>query len=383
MRKIIYTLICTNIFLSIGNATVITEPDLITPIQQSSNVPPITPTVTQPVAPITTQPTVISPVPQKPNPDPIVTLQPATQQQTSIVPTVSPTMTTITPSTVQPIINYNVANNPKGKRSCAEASTTCKSFGTAAILDFSNTTDFQLNGDTMMSQLYENLKQKGVKVITIDLSNSEVTSAFLQKWIIQLRQDNISVLWNISNNKSVTDQTIGVFENFNNIIGLNISNTSISDTGLQKILSMLNSESNIEFINVYNTLITKSGLSQFINGFNTHVNNWKQTHQGKEYHPFKGGVIYTMELDSDKQNVNFSSTQLLDTMKHNVNSPNLPLPNLNLLNEPKQKIEQPLSPPVNIKPLTISYTPIVNQSAELSAPQPTQQVTQPSDMVYY
>ncbi len=161
------------------------------------------------------------------------------------------------------------------------------------VLDLSDTYDVNNYGSTIIQDFCNKAKQSNYDFVYIDLCNTDVHPMLVAQWNQILKQNNIQVMWNLSNNSSVDDNTIVSLGSLDNIKGLNISNTNVSSQGIMMLYQLLmNSiDSTIQFINICGINIDQMVKNQLTNAFNQHIALWKQKNSGKEYTVFKNGVI--------------------------------------------------------------------------------------------
>ncbi len=209
----------------------------------------------------------------------------------------------------QPINSHNhikmqTYNSPDGKKTCLEAMQSSLNNGISdnyCILDLSNTTDFAQNADLVTQQFFTQIQTKGIKYIYMDLYNSSVNDAYISKWSAQFKQAGMQVLWNLSGNKTVSDQTIVLFGSLDNILGLNIAGTAVTDIGATQLVSMLSSVNPvyIDFINVYRTNISDVGRAMLETKFNENASRWNAINPNKKIGG--RGIINDLGLNIDKQ----------------------------------------------------------------------------------
>ena len=206
----------------------------------------------------------------------------------------------------QPIVQKQGGMNEQrtsAKRTCLEAFQLSVSSGiyeNYCILDLSNTTDFTQNADLITSQLFIQMQSAGIKCIYMDLYNSSVNDTYISKWVTQFRQAGIRVLWNLSGNKTVTDQTITMLGSLENVIGLNLAGTSITDTGINQIVNMLNGNPvEIDFINIYKCNISDTSRAMLEYKFNDNINKWNTMYPNKK--SSRRGIIKRVGLSLDKR----------------------------------------------------------------------------------
>ena len=108
-------------------------------------------------------------------------------------------------------------------KSCQEAY--ANSDGSYA-LDFSDTMDINIYGSSIIQDFCNKAKEKKYNFVYIDLCNTDVNPMLFAQWHQMLKQNNIQVMWNLSNNSSIDDSTIISLGSLDNIKGLNISNTN-------------------------------------------------------------------------------------------------------------------------------------------------------------
>ena len=157
------------------------------------------------------------------------------------------------------------------------------------VIDFSNVTDFAQNGDAKMAEYYQKLiatKSFGTKSpnLYVNLSNTGVTLEFVSKWATQFKKDNKSVIWNLSDNKNLDDNVIDALD-FSSVYSLNLSGTSVSDTGIAKISAILETSGigKLVCIHLSGTKVTDTGINSLKSSIQKAVELWKNQNPGKEY----------------------------------------------------------------------------------------------------
>jgi hypothetical protein len=157
------------------------------------------------------------------------------------------------------------------------------------VIDFSNVTDFAQNGDAKMAEYYQKLiatKSFGTKSpnLYVNLSNTGVTLEFVSKWATQFKKDNKSVIWNLSDNKNLDDNVIDALD-FSSVYSLNLSGTSVSDTGIAKISAILETSGigKLVCIHLSGTKVTDTGINSLKSSIQKAVELWKTQNPGKEY----------------------------------------------------------------------------------------------------
>ena len=169
------------------------------------------------------------------------------------------------------------------------------------VVDFSHVTDFAQNGDAKMAEYYDKLSSTqsfGTKSpnLYINLSNTGVGLDFISKWSLQFKNDKKNVIWNLSENKNLDDSVIDALD-CSSIYSLNLSGTSITDSGIAKISSILdaNGIGNLVCIHLTSTKVTDAGVASLKTSIQKAVEVWKTTHLGQEYNlqgTDNSGVIY-------------------------------------------------------------------------------------------
>ena len=157
------------------------------------------------------------------------------------------------------------------------------------VIDFSNVTDFAQNGDAKMAEYYQKLiATKSFGTISpnlyVNLSNTGVTLEFVSKWATQFKKDNKSVIWNLSDNKNLDDNVIDALD-FSSVYSLNLSGTSVSDTGIAKISAILETSGigKLVCIHLSGTKVTDTGINSLKSSIQKAVELWKNQNPGKEY----------------------------------------------------------------------------------------------------
>ncbi|MBQ2173575.1 MAG: hypothetical protein II453_00400 [Alphaproteobacteria bacterium] len=157
------------------------------------------------------------------------------------------------------------------------------------VIDFSNVTDFAQNGDAKMAEYYQKLiatKSFGTKSpnLYVNLSNTGVTLEFVSKWAAQFKKDNKSVVWNLSDNKNLDDNVIDALD-FSSVYSLNLSGTSVSDTGIAKISAILETSGigKLVCIHLSGSKVTDAGVNSLKSSIQKAVELWKTQNPGREY----------------------------------------------------------------------------------------------------
>ena len=183
------------------------------------------------------------------------------------------------------------------------------------ILDLSDTYDIAIYGNSIIQDFISKAKEKNYDVVYIDLCNTDVQPELVAQWNQLLQQNNIQVIWNLSNNSSINDLLFQYINSLDNIKGLNISNTNISSYGINALYQLLNNntDSTIQFINIYGLNIPNASYLLSI-AFQNHILLWKQKNNNQEYTVFKNAII---------DNYNDNNNQLLSVNTNaNMQNPN-------------------------------------------------------------
>lgn len=161
------------------------------------------------------------------------------------------------------------------------------------VLDLSDTYDVNNHGNDIIQDFCNKAKQNNYDFVYIDLCNTDVDTQLVAYWNQILKQNNIQVMWNLSNNNSIDDNTIISLGSLDHIKGLNISNTNVSSHGIMILYELLknNIDSTIQFINICGINVDQNIKNYLISAFNQHIVSWKQKNIGKEYTVFKNAVI--------------------------------------------------------------------------------------------
>ncbi|MDR2666705.1 MAG: hypothetical protein LBB34_01120 [Holosporales bacterium] len=185
------------------------------------------------------------------------------------------------------------------KKTCEEAMATVMN-AKNVILDFSDTSDFPVNGDAAMSACYARIietKSFGThsQNLLVNLSKTGVTSDFIVKWSAIFQRDKRTVLWNLSENSSVDDSIIDALaQAFHTIYSINLAYTNITDAGIDKIIAMLeNGTWKLVCITITGSKVSASKVAELRLALQKNVELWKAKNPGKEY-LLEGdsGVIY-------------------------------------------------------------------------------------------
>jgi len=186
------------------------------------------------------------------------------------------------------ILNMFKLSEPKA-RTCEEAFNQMKGIS----INFSKTSDFAENGDKYMDLYYKKIKQTnsfGTRSsnLYIDLSglnvNSDILVTFIGKWSKVFTADKKTVLWNLSDNKSLGDDAIDNID-LSNIYSLNLSNTSISDLTINKIISILNIQNTgkLVCVNVSGTKVSDAVVESLKAAFQKAKTEFETKNPGKTY----------------------------------------------------------------------------------------------------
>ena len=156
------------------------------------------------------------------------------------------------------------------------------------VIDFSNVTDFAQNGDAKMQEYYQQIvstKAFGTKSpnLYVNLSNTGVSSDFIAKWAEQFKKDKKTVIWNLSENKTLDDNVIDALD-FPSIYSLNLSGTSVTDTGIAKISAILATSGigNLVCIHLSGANVTDTGVASLKSAMQKANELWKTQNPGKD-----------------------------------------------------------------------------------------------------
>ena len=228
------------------------------------------------------------------------------------------------------------------------------------ILDLSDTYDINLYGTSIIQDFINKAKEKKYDFVYIDLCNTDVDVIAVAQWHQLLKQNNIQVMWNLSNNNSINDYII-YYLDLNNIKGLNISNTKVSANGISYLCTLLQNcvDSTIQFINICGLNVPNAKVLLH-NAFMQHVALWQQKNSSKEYTSHKTPIIDS--YDDTSNNLIPISNNLLNTQQYNVS-------NLQVLNQ------QPVLQPVqynNTQSLNANIVPTLQPFAQTLPSNPGQ-----------
>lgn len=211
----------------------------------------------------------------------------ATEQPVASVPTTQ----VKTPEKISiwdKILNMFKVSEPKAK-TCEEAFNKMEGIS----VNFSNTSDFAENGDKYMDLYYQKIKQTnsfGTRSanLYIDISNlnvnSDVLLNFIGKWSKIFSEDKKTVLWNLSDNKSLEDNVIDSID-LSNMYSLNLSNTSITDLTVNKIISILNIQNTgkLVCVNLSGTKVSAAAVESLKAAFQKAKTDFESKNPGKTY----------------------------------------------------------------------------------------------------
>ena len=212
--------------------------------------------------------------------------------------------------------NRKIYNKAKTKSCQNEYSQSNGSY----ILDLSDTYDVNTNtGIEAVNKFIENAENKKYDCVYIDLCNTDVDQRLVQYWNKLLKQKNIQVLWNLSNNSTIDDNIFSYLEDLDNIKGLNISNTNVTSNGIAQYLYPLlgnNTNSTIQFINICGLNINKSLKHYLESAFLNHIKLWQQQNSNKEYICLSNPIIDNYENTNNylvTTGINNNNTQIVNT----------------------------------------------------------------------
>lgn len=185
-------------------------------------------------------------------------------------------------------LNMFKASEPK-TRTCEEAFNKMSGIS----INFSNTSDFAENGDKYMDLYYQKIKETNSfgthsSNLYIDLSNlnvsSEVFLTFIGKWSKIFSEDKKTVLWNLSNNKSLGDDVIDCID-LSNMYSLNLANTAITDLTVNKIISILNIQNTgkLVCVNLSGTKVSDAAIKSLKEAFQKAKTDFEAKNPGKTY----------------------------------------------------------------------------------------------------
>ena len=185
-------------------------------------------------------------------------------------------------------LNMFKASEPKTK-TCEEAFNKMNGIS----INFSNTSDFAENGDKYMDLYYQKIKETNSfgthsSNLYIDLSNlnvsSEVFLTFIGKWSKIFSEDKKTVLWNLSNNKSLGDDVIDCID-LSNMYSLNLANTAITDLTVNKIISILNIQNTgkLVCVNLSGTKVSDAAIKSLKEAFQKAKTDFEAKNPGKTY----------------------------------------------------------------------------------------------------
>lgn len=185
-------------------------------------------------------------------------------------------------------LNMFKASEPK-TRTCEEAFNKMSGIS----INFSNTSDFAENGDKYMDLYYQKIKETNSfgthsSNLYIDLSNLNVPSnvflTFIGKWSKTFSEDKKTVLWNLSNNKSLGDDVIDCID-LSNMYSLNLANTAITDLTVNKIISILNIQNTgkLVCVNLSGTKVSDAAIKSLKDAFQKAKTDFETKNPGKTY----------------------------------------------------------------------------------------------------
>lgn len=199
-------------------------------------------------------------------------------------------------------LNMFKSSEPKAK-TCEEAFNQMSGIS----VNFSNTSDFAENGDKYMNLYYQKIKETnsfGTRSSNLNVS-PEVIVNFVEKWSKVFSGDKKTVLWNLSNNKSLGDNVIDSID-LSNMYSLNLSNTSISDLTINKIISILNIQNTgkLVCVNLSGTKVSEAVVESLKAAFQKSKTEFESKNPGKTYNlegDNNSGVIFNKLPDFLKQ----------------------------------------------------------------------------------
>lgn len=191
---------------------------------------------------------------------------------------------------------FKVSEQPS--RTCQVAMEESLKNGTVEI-DLSNTTDFVENGDSIFNSCYAKLKETNSfgtnsSNIYVNLSKTNVTPEFIAKWSAEFKKDKKTVLWNLSDNPNLNDSIIDSIADLSNVCSLNFANTGITDTGIAKLSSLIETAGlkTISMINLSGTKVTDQAISTLRDAFKKALAAWQAANPGKTYAIEGDGVVF-------------------------------------------------------------------------------------------
>lgn len=156
------------------------------------------------------------------------------------------------------------------------------------VIDFSNVSDFAQNGDAKMKEYYDKIKSTksfGSKSpnLYVNLSNTGVSTEFVAKWAGEFSKDKKNVIWNLSGNKDLDDSVIDAID-LPSTYSLNLSGTSVTDTGAAKIGTLVESAGlgNLVCVHLSGSKVTDTGVEALKASMQKGLEAWKAKNPGKE-----------------------------------------------------------------------------------------------------
>ena len=156
-------------------------------------------------------------------------------------------------------------------------------------------------------------KNDGLKVVYIDLCKTEVSPFVLQNIMTTLKSNSMKIIWNLSENTSIGDSVMQLLSCFDNIIGLNVSKTQVSDNGLNVFISAQSQlpDSSIQFINVYGSAVQSSNIQMAKMQFDSILTRYRMNHPNENISSNCTGIINELNVDSTPK---FSNNNIINNL---------------------------------------------------------------------
>ncbi|MDR1391392.1 MAG: hypothetical protein LBI95_03455 [Holosporales bacterium] len=191
-------------------------------------------------------------------------------------------------------------------------------------IDLSNTSDFEEKGDETMANYYAKLIETNAfgthsKNLYINLAKTNASNACISKWMETFKKDGKIIVLNLSDNSNLGDDFLEALD-FRLTYSINLANTEITDNGISKLISMLetNGIGKLVCINLSGTKVTEAGIESLKAAIQKAVEMWKTENPGKDYDlegDNESGIIYNQIPNLEKV-----STDQADSSPESLNN---------------------------------------------------------------
>jgi hypothetical protein len=190
--------------------------------------------------------------------------------------------------------------NDNVQRTCEEALSGALA-SKSVIIDLSNTTDFQQNGERVLATIYGELIKTNAfgtnsPNLYVDLSNTNISPELIGKLMQQFKKDGKIVVLSLSNNVNLGDECIDVILPYlDSVCSLNLSGTKVTDAGLSKIISHIGTDGigHLRHITISGADVTLAGVTELRTSMQNAMSMSGNDQKGQVY-ALKGesGVTY-------------------------------------------------------------------------------------------